>query len=376
MHIVWFSWKDEKHPQAGGAETVSRHIRQNLVRDGHNVTLITAQYTGSPTNDNLSGVSILRSGNKFTVYLKARGLYRRLTASKSADLIVDEMNTIPFCAKSYAKGVPAILLTYQLARKVWFYQMIFPLSLVGYLLEPLYLRLLSLRYKVVATESESTKYDLSKYGFKLNNIYTFRVGMDNKPLSSLGTKKTAGKILFLGAMRPMKRPLDAVKAFEYARDDNQGLTLKVAGDTTGPHAKGVINYINRSRHKGAIEVLGRVSGVKKTQLLRDSDVVLVTSSKEGWGLVVTEANSQGTPAIAYNADGLKDSVTPNETGLLADDGDPKTMGIMICELLRDDAKYKYLRKNAFENSKQFTFANSYRDFTTIIEKAIGEKTKN
>jgi len=40
-------------------------------------------------------------------------------------------------------------------------------------------------------------------------------------------------------------------------------------------------------------------------LLQKSHVLAVTSVKEGWGLVVTEANPQGTPAVVYNVDGLR-----------------------------------------------------------------------
>lgn len=75
------------------------------------------------------------------------------------------MNTIPFMGFSYS-STPTVLLTYQLAREVWFYQMIFPLSLFGYLIEPLYLRYMSKKYLAVLTESQSTKTNLAKFGFK------------------------------------------------------------------------------------------------------------------------------------------------------------------------------------------------------------------
>jgi hypothetical protein len=82
------------------------------------------------------------------------------------NLVIDEVNSIPFFAKFYAKE-KNILLVHQLCRQIWFYQMFFPLSLIGYLLEPLYLRLLSDR-KVI-TVSESTKRDLTRFGFKAEN---------------------------------------------------------------------------------------------------------------------------------------------------------------------------------------------------------------
>jgi glycosyltransferase involved in cell wall biosynthesis len=138
------------------------------------------------------------------------------------------------------------------------------------------------------------------------------------PLATLPKKKPTGRVLSLGAVRPMKRTLDIVKAFEIARDTNDELTLTIAGDVSTPYAKKVINYIERSRHTSAIDVRGRVSMDEKTDLMRSSDVILVASIKEGWGLIVTEANSQGTPAITYDTDGLRDSVQENITGYLCE----------------------------------------------------------
>ena len=361
MNILWFSWKDEGHPQAGGAETVSADLRRQLVENGHAVTLITAQYPGSASQDEKNGVKIFRGGGRFGVYWQARKLYKKHLRDWP-DLVVDEMNTIPFASAFYAKS-RSVLLTYQLARKVWFYQMVFPISLVGYLIEPLYLFLISKKYSSIVTESESTRADLQRFGFDGSKIHVFRVGSYLKPVDALPATKKMNQVLSLGAVRPMKRTLHAVKGFEYARDQNPELTLVMAGDMSDPYAKKVSEYIKASRHADAITVLGRISSEEKLQLMRDSAVIVVTSIKEGWGLIITEAASQGTPAVAYDADGLRDSVQDQKTGLLARAGDPKAVGAAINQLLADKQLYETMRKTAWEWNKQFTFENSYKDFT-------------
>lgn len=376
MHIVWFSWKDSDHPEAGGAELVSSHIRQNLVQSGHSVTLLTARYAGSKASEVIDGVKVIRCGGRFSVYIKAKKEYKKLTQNSKVDLIIDEMNTLPFFTAFYSKPITSVLLTYQLARIVWFYQMKFPISLIGYIIEPIYLKIISKRYNLVITESESTKNDLQKYGFNKQDINIARVGMKLKPIAKLSPKETSGKLLFLGAMRPMKRPIDAVKAFELAKDKMPNLTLDIAGDNSGKYARQVINYIRNSRHRDAITVHGRVSDETRLSLLKDSDLILVTSIKEGWGLIVTEANSQGTPAVAYDADGLRDSVVDNRTGILVDSGDTAGMSDAICELLDDASKYTYMRSEAHRHSKQFTFKNSYDDFMKVIKKVVDEKENN
>ncbi len=366
MKIVWFSWKDIKHPEAGGAEAVSHTLMSRLASEGHEVTLITSRPASSTSTDEIDGVKVLRAGNKFTVYMKARGLYRQLRRDGLPDLVIDEMNTIPF-ATTYYSGTRTVLLTYQLARQVWFYQMVFPISVVGYILEPLYLRLISKRYETILTESLSTKNDLIKHGFPTSRIHTFRVSINTPPLLDLQTKNNMNEVLFLGAFRPMKRPLHAIEAFEYARDANPGLILRMAGNNTSAYGRKVTAYAQNSRHAGAIEILGRVSDEERLQLMRQAAVIVVTSIKEGWGLIVTEANSQGTPAVAYDTDGVRDSVKNSETGLLSKNSNARSLGQSINKLLSDSKEYGKIRNEAWEFSKQFTVNNLYNDFHKHIK---------
>lgn len=363
MKILWLTWKDRSHPLSGGAETVSGEIMDRLVRDGHEVKVITARYHGSSYEDNRNGIDILRVGNRYRVYLRAKEVYEK-ELSNWPDVVIDEMNTIPFGSGFYNKS-KNILLCYQLARKVWFYQMSFPLSLLGYLSEPFMLRKIAKRYPTTITESQSTKDNLKTYGFK--NIHIFRIGMALKPIKTLGTTSRSNTILSLGAIRPMKRTLDAIKAFEIARDQDKNLKMVVAGNTTGHYARKVMLYAQESRHCKAIDIKGRVSSIERLNLMQKADIILVTSVKEGWGLIVTEANSQGTPAIAYDVDGLRDSIKDDVTGLLVPDTKYYEMGNKIVSLLSDTKKYESLRLKAWQWSKDFTFENSYKDFLKIIK---------
>lgn len=363
MKVLWLSWKDRGHPQAGGAETVSGEIMDRLVRDGHAVKHVTALYAGATEREVIKGVEIIRGGGRFTVYTAARQRYTS-ELKDWPDVIIDEMNTLPFGSAFYSSQ-KNMLLCYQLAREVWLYQMFVPVSWAGYALEPFMLRRLARKYSLTATESESTKADLMRYGFK--NVHTFRVGMAQKPVQKVEAKK-ASVVLSLGNVRPMKRTLDAIKAFEVARDSNSALTMVVAGDNSGDYGQKVTAYAKVSRHAAAIQVVGRVSSERRLKLMRQASVILVTSIKEGWGLIVTEANSQGTPAIGYDADGLRDSIQNGKTGVLVPNGDFTAMGSAINGVLADSKQYAKLQHNAWQWSKQFTFENSYNDFVALIHK--------
>jgi len=362
MKVLWLTWKDRRHPGAGGAETVSGEIMDRLVRDGHEVMIITARYPGSTDHELLNGAEYYRVGNRYTVYAKAKRLFKS-NLENWADLVVDEMNTLPFAA-AYYTSTKTVLVNYQLAREVWFYQMLFPISLMGYLIEPFILRSMAKRYPIVATESLSTKKDLHKYGFK--NVSIFRIGTALEPMNELPVKHDSSIILSLGAIRPMKRTLEAIKSFEAAKDKMPSLKMIVAGDDSSKYAQKVRKYVQHSTHAQSITILGRVSPEKRIELMKSAMVILVTSIKEGWGLIVTEAASQGTPAVVYDTDGLRDSVKHGVTGVVSKNSDHTAMGNEIISLLKDRNKYNQMRSAGWRWSKEFTFENSYKDFLKII----------
>jgi glycosyltransferase involved in cell wall biosynthesis len=77
------------------------------------------------------------------------------------------------------------------------------------------------------------------------------------------------------------------------------------------------------------------------------------SLKEGFGLTVVEANALGTPVVASDAPGLRDSVRHGETGLLAPAGDVDAFAAHIGALLGDDALAHRLGAAALTWSRRF-----------------------
>jgi glycosyltransferase involved in cell wall biosynthesis len=364
MKILWMAWKDSMHPQAGGAEVVANNLAKRLVADGHEVILLTARYEGSTAKEVYNGYTIVRGGNRLTVYLKAFQYYRKHLKGW-ADLVIDECNTLPFFAKFYVKE-RNIMFFHMLCREIWFYQLPVYLAWIGYVLEPLYLRALS--SQEVITISESTKADLVKFGFKQDKITIISEGIELEPVANLDNVKKydSPTLLSLGSIRAMKRTLDQVKAFEIAKQKLPALKMKIAGDTNDTYARTVLDYIANSKYKGDIEILGRVTAEQKIELMQKSHLLLVTSVKEGWGLVVTEANSQGTPAVVYDVDGLRDSVQNNITGRVSKSSFAELAKKAVA-LISDGEKYGKIRSNAYEWSKNISFGTSYKDLKELIK---------
>jgi len=371
MKILWFTWKDLRNRESGGAEVVNEELAKRLAQEGHEVTFLVRSFEGGSSHESHDGYSVIRVGGKVGVYWQAYRYYKKNFKGKF-NLVIDEVNTIPFFAKWYVKE-KNILFVHQLAREIWFYEMFFPLSLIGYLLEPFYLWLL--RDRRVITVSESTKQDLIRYGFRENNISIISEGVHIPPLESLQpfdfkltTLKSAPTILSLGAIRSMKRTHHIIQAFEIAKKKLPELKLVIAGMPFGPYGKRVLTYIHKSAFQDSIHLKGKVSNEEKIELLCKAHLVAVTSVKEGWGLIVTEAASQGTPAVVYNVSGLRDSVRDGITGLISKENNPTSLAESMITAFSDEHRYQNLRQNAWEWSKEITFERAYKDFQLIVNK--------
>lgn len=362
MKIVWMTWKDGKHPLAGGAEAVNEQLARRLVADGHELIFIVGGFNGGRREETVNGYKVVRLGNRYTLYPLAM-IYYLKHLRKWPDLIIEEVNTMPFFTAWYSRK-PRLLFFHQLCREIWFYQFPFPLSLIGYLVEPIYLRLLG--RSPVVTVSESGRRDLERYGF--DRVHIISEGISYSPIDNLQQVKKYDEptVLSQGALRIMKRTLHHIEAFDILKRSVPNAKLIVAGGSEGNYGKKVLERIAESPFAADITYLGYVRDEKKLELFQKSHVLVFTSVKEGWGLVVTEAAAQGTPAVVYDVDGLRDSVRHGQTGLVTAP-EPAALAGGVATLLQNKKIYQQYRRAAWEWSKTITFEACYRDFCAAID---------
>jgi glycosyltransferase involved in cell wall biosynthesis len=369
MNILWITWKDTGHPEAGGAEVVCSQLCKRMIADGHSVTLLTADYPGSGSTDPVSGATCIRAGsNRYIQQLQA-GLYYVRHLRNKYDVVIEEVNGgAPYFTMFFGRKSKRFMLYHQLGRVNWLYELPKPFSYLGYyVLVPVATWFASMARVPLITVSESTKAELAKFGFAPSRTHIISEGLVDAPLASLNGVQKYSKptVLSHGGMRAMKRTIDQIKAFELAKQKLPSLQLKISGSSSGAYGQKVLAYIDESPFKKDIEYLGRTTDAQKTELMQRSHAILVTSVEEGWGLIVTEANSQGTPAVAYDVAGLRDSVQNGKTGVTTAET-PQALADGICQLLDTQKYYEKLRENAWQWSKQITFDQSYVDFKKII----------
>jgi glycosyltransferase involved in cell wall biosynthesis len=367
MNIIWFTWKDLDNPLAGGAEVVNEELAARLAADGHNVTFLTSGFQGAAESASRRGFNIIRTGKRFTTYLTSARYYLKHRAELAPDLVIDECNTMPYFAGRYS-GVRTVMFFHMLCREIWFYEFPWPLATIGWVLEPIYLRLLEPKDEVI-TVSESTRRDLIRHGFRSSKISIISEATHLAGITDLaaGTKFPEPTMLAHGSVRPMKRTLDQVKAFEIAKHSVPNLKLIVSGDHSGAYGSMVAEYCRTSSFAADIRVLGRTSDAQKRELMERCHVIAVTSVKEGWGLIVTEAASQGTPAVVYDVDGLCDAVQDGRTGIVTRTNTPAALAEAVVKLLSDSERYAEYRRQGWQWSKELTFERSYAELIAALD---------
>lgn len=323
MRILVFNWRDLAHPRAGGAEVYTDAVATEWERMGHEVVLFTSAVEGAPAEETAAGgYRIIRRGGRHGVYREARRYWEREAAGKF-DLVIDEVNTRPFGCPRWVRDTPVLGLIHQVCREVWFYEASLPVALLGrYLLEPAWLR--QFRSVPVVTVSESSRESLKLYG--ITKVTVVPEGHIAPAASARVNLAAYPVILYLGRLTRNKRPDHVLKAFGIVKQKLPDAELWFVGD--GPmRAK-----MERARQDG-VRFFGRVSSAERERLLSQANCIAVTSVREGWGLVVTEAATVGTPAVAYDVPGLRDSVLASG-GVLVAQG-PIVLGeALVTNLLR------------------------------------------
>jgi len=344
LRILFLNWRDITNPEAGGAEVFTHEVAKRWVEQGHEVSLLTSRFPGCPQVETVDGVRIrrigrLRSGS-FHILVQ-----RELARLSGFDLVIDEVNTIPFLTPLWRRRLPPVItLVHQLAVDVWDSEMPRPFSWIGRWVEP---RLLGLYEDApVVTISESTRDDLYRLG--LRNVRVIPIGRDEPPYLNGVEKENVPTFLFVGRLTPNKRPDHAVEAFRNIQERMPDARLWIVG-------RGPMEESLREQLPPGAEMLGYLPRRELYERMARAHCLLVTSVREGWGMVITEANSVGTPAVGYDVPGVRDAIRDGESGALAEAAEPIELGREALSLLSDRCEYASTREQAIAGSRPLSW---------------------
>ncbi|GMR13299.1 MAG: glycosyltransferase family 4 protein [Gemmatimonadota bacterium] len=355
MKILVVNWLDRENPQAGGAEVHLHEIFGRLASRGHEVTLLSSRWPGSPTRCELDGIEVHRVGGRYVFGLVAPWYFRRHLQARGYDVIVEDVNKVPVFAPWWST-IPVVLIVHHLFGNTAFQEASLPIATATWLLERPVPR--AFRELPVVAVSDSTRLDLVGRGMDPKQITVIPNGVDLDHLTPdpTGQRFTVPTLLYLGRLKKYKRIDLIILALAELKDRGVACRLIVAGK--GDHRDELEHQCRELGVSDMVIFPGFVNERDKLELLRSSWLHVLTSPKEGWGIIIVEAAACGTPTVASDSPGLRDSVIDGRTGVLVPHGASRKLADELQRLLTDRQTREAMGREARSFAEGFRWDES------------------
>jgi len=370
MKILALNWNDLKNPFAGGAEVHLEELLRRLVSYGHEVTLFCSGYKDCIAEETVEGIRIIRRGNRYNFNLITPFHLRKLTRREKFDILIEDINKIPFYTPLYLEVKTLVVVPHLFATTV-FHEINFVLGTYIYLAEkPLVPVYKGLKFNVI---SDSTGEDIARRGIPRHDISVIHCGIDRNLYShdpSVG-KYDSPTVLYLGRVKKYKSVQHLIEAFALVRKKLPDARLMIVG--TGDYLDNLKSQARSLNLSDSIEFPGFVTTSDKVDRMRRAHVAVLPSLKEGWGLTNIEANSVGTAVVAADSPGLRDSVRDGQTGFLYAYGDVEQLADKLTTILTNETVRRNLEIGGLEWAERFNWDNAAREFETLLFETVGSK---
>ena len=364
--ILVINWQDIRNPFGGGAEVHLHEIFKRIVQKGHDVTLLCCSHKDLPGEEFVDDIHVFRHGKRNLFNYLVPFLYKKLSKQIKFDIVIDDINKIPFYTPIYVKE-PLIGIIHHLFGSSIFIESPIPIALYVTLAEKLLPKVY--RHIPMAVVSDSTRHELIQKGFSENNIYLVQNAVDRSEYQYYPEKKSLFPLIgYLGRIKKYKSVNHLILAFlEVIRQIPEARLLVIGDGDYLPDLKKLVLKLNLEQ---VVTFTGATHHNQKIDHLNQMWLTVNPSPKEGWGLTVIEANCCGVPVIAADSPGLRDSVVERKTGLLYPYGDYHRLAALIIDLIQNDDLRNSLSKQCITWAHRFNWENSAINMLNLIEKVL------
>jgi glycosyltransferase involved in cell wall biosynthesis len=348
VKLLVFNWQDLTNPQSGGAEVHLHEIFGRLAARGHRVSLLASGYPGAAARQAVDGMDVHRVGGRHSYTLAARPYYLHNLAGEGWDVVVEDLNKVPLYTPLWVRR-PLVLLVHHLFGATAFREASAPFAAATWLME----RPIPRVYRGVPVQavSESTAGDLASRGLPRQGMRIIHNGVDVDFFApDPAVRRTAQPtFVYVGRLKRYKRIDHAIQAIARL----PAARLVIAG--RGGDEPRLRAEAERLGVRDRVEFAGFVTEERKRELLRSCWANVLPSPKEGWGIANMEAAACGTPSVASDSPGLRESVVHEQTGLLHPHGDIAAFASALARLATSPAEVARLGAGALAFSQNFTW---------------------
>jgi glycosyltransferase involved in cell wall biosynthesis len=378
MKILIINWRSLKDPNSGGAEQVTfEHAKRWIKIYQAQVTWISPRFKGCKSFEIIDGVVFQCIGFPlgltiskliftfpvfyFLVFFTYIKDYRN-----KVDIVIEGVHGIPLLTSIYVVQ-PLVAYVQEVAGPIWDKMYKFPVNILGKNIEKIFFQ--TYKNKAFVVGSLSAKNDLLNIGIDSSNISIVNHGVKTEVYNGTSNKESNLTVLFVNRVVKMKGAERAIEMFSLLIRRVPEAKLWVVGRYNEDYKKTLVLLAEKLNIQNSISFFGFVTDEIKIDLMRRAHVLINTSYKEGWGLCNIEANTQGTPVVAFDVEGNKDSVVDGVNGYLVADGDLKSMVNKIVEINENS----WIGKSALDYSRQFNWKDKSKEFYNILNTKVSNE---
>jgi len=370
VRILLVNWNDRENPQAGGAEIHLHELFGRLAGWGHEIHLVASGWPGCTPQAAVDGIHVTRVAGRHSFALRGRGAVRHALRQRPFDVVIEDINKVPLFLPTLTR-LPFVAIVPHLFGTTVFAEASAPMAAIVWAAElPIPWMYRRAGFHAI---SESTRDDLVRRGVPAARVVVIHPGVDSQayrpdPATPRATRPT---FLYLGRLKRYKGVEFALMALTAARQARADITLDICGQ--GDDRPRLERLAGRLGLGDSVRFLGFVSEQEKRRLLRRAWAVVFPSPKEGWGITNVEAAACGTPALASDSDGLRESVRDGVTGYLVPHGDSAALANRILALANDPGLVERLGRAARSFAEGLSWDAAARATVAHIEQIIAER---
>jgi glycosyltransferase involved in cell wall biosynthesis len=375
-------------PAIGGVEEHVFQISLELVKRGHDVTVVTSNDVDGKNyplqSETLKGISVYRFPLFMPKMFREMWFIPEMLKSflqLESDVVhvhgyrcMSSFNAIYF---AQIRNVPSILTPHGIYPTRSFVN-----GLAKSAFDHLFGRLLlGLSDKIIAL-SVSNKDALLEIGASANKIVTVPNGVNVEEYVHLkrerGTLKDFSRngpiLLYVGRIDWNKRVQNVVESMPMILDHFPSAEFVIVGPDYGNYVSKLVGVARKLKVEHAICITGNVPKEKLLEYYSVADVFLLPSSYEGFGLSMLEAMGSKVPVIVSPSGGPGDILTHLEHAWLLKEASASEISEAVRTLLTDSQLRETLVNNAFELvKKNYTWKNVVDELEAVYEETIIEK---
>lgn len=265
-------------------------------------------------------------------------LYKKLRSIPPNTIVIQNILHLDYLKYFFAN----ILIRYKRkdVKSLLFVQQIyhFNLSIIKKIINRIAIYLYLQFFDKIVTTSQFLKKELVRLGATRNKIIIVGAAGQtfNKKKIYKKENRSGVKLLCVGHIREIKGQIILIQALNYLKDLDWDITLVGDASPSDIYYKKELNEeIKRSNQSDRVFWAGRLEGERLAEAYAASNIVVVPSLYEGYGLVIREAMSSGIPVVASNVGGIPEILINGVNGFLVPAADPVALADALRMIILD-----------------------------------------